>query len=140
MWVIHHLNPCGLNSYCIIREPFLVKSRDCVAVAMSAPVSEEIDYTSASSNGSRKRKQDAGPDELGRYEQSRPNHPECKRCGNAKTNSGQWRQIVITPVERHNYEKCSMCWKYAYDEYEFAEWWCVKCIDLFMLFANRYDR
>ena len=107
---------------------------------MSAPVFEEIDYTSASSNGRRKRKNDADPDELGRYDQTRPNHPECKRCGNAKTNSGQWRQVVIKPLNRHNYDKCSMCRKYAYDEHEFAEWWCEECIDLFMLFANRYDR
>ena len=124
MWVIHHFNPCGLNSHCIIREPFLVKSRDCVAVAMSALVFEEIDYTSASSNGSRKRKNGAETKaEEGRYEKNVPNHFECDRCKSARTGSGL--------------SKCKM---YVNYEHEFTAWWCQQCYDAFKLFANRYDR
>ena len=109
-------------------------------VAMSDTVPEEID-TDASSSGSRKRKNGAEPeDEEGRYQKNVAKHFECDRCGRARTGSGPWRQVFITPSARQNWDKCSQCRKYANDEYAFTAWWCEQCYDAFVLFANRYDR
>ena len=93
----------------------------------------------ASSSGSLKRKIQAGDicEDSFRYQKSVATHYCCDRCGEPHNGDHEWHRMCMSaPLTRSNWERCSMCGKYAHDEHEFEAWWCGRCSAAFPCFAE----